>query len=155
MTLCVRWIDKELEEHKDFLGFVNIPNIRADPIEAIIKDVFIRLGLSFSNCRGQCYDGASNMLGSKSGVATRILQIQPKAHPTHCHGHSLSLGIKDVTKASKILSNTMDTAKEITTLIKYSPKRECSLRQIKENLEQEDESDSAACGGIVSLCPTR
>ena len=155
LTLCVRWIDKELEAHEDFLGFVNIPNIRADTIEAVIKDVFIRLGLSFSNCRGQCYDGASNMLGSKSGVATRILQIQPKAHPTHCHGHSLSLGIKDVTKASKILSNTMDTAKEITTLIKYSPKRECSLGQIKENLEQEDESDSAACGGIVSLCPTR
>ena len=95
------------------------------------------------------------MLGSKSGVATRILQIQPNAHPTHCHGHSLSLGIKDITKASKILSNTMDTAKEITKLIKYSTKRECSLGQIKENLEQEDESDSAACGGTVSLCPTR
>ena len=49
----------------------------------------------------------------------------------------------------------MDTGKEITALIKYSPKGECSLGQIKENLEQEDESDSAACGGIVSLCPTR
>lgn len=155
LTLCVRWIDKELEAHEDFLGFLSIPNIRADTIEAVIKDVFIRLGLSFSNCRGQCYDDASNMLGSKSGVVTRIVQIQPKAHPTHCHGHSLSLGIKDVTKASKILSNTMDTAKEITTQIKYSPKRECSLGQIKENLEQEDESYSAACGGIVSLCPTR
>ena len=65
LTLCVRWIDKELEAHEDFLGFVNIPNIRADTIEAVIKDVFIRLGLSFNNCRGQCYDGASNMLGSK------------------------------------------------------------------------------------------
>ena len=49
----------------------------------------------------------------------------------------------------------MDTAKEITTLIKYSPKREGSLGQIKENLEQEDESDSAACDGIGSRCPTR
>lgn len=43
----------------------------------------------------------------------------------------------------------MDTAKE------YSPKHECSPRQIKETLEQEDEGDSAACSGIVSLCPTR
>lgn len=56
LTLCVRRIDKELEAHEDFLGLVNIPNIRADTIEAVIKDVFIRLGLSFSNCRGQCYD---------------------------------------------------------------------------------------------------
>lgn len=56
LTLCVRWIDKELEAHEDFLGLVNIPNIRADTIEAVIKDVFIRLGLSFSNCEGQCCD---------------------------------------------------------------------------------------------------
>ena len=54
-----------------------------------------------------------------------------------------------------MLSNTMDTAKKRTTLIKYSPKPECSLGQIKENLEQADESDSASCGSIVSLCPAR
>ncbi|CAM1322602.1 Uncharacterised protein r2_g3115 [Pycnogonum litorale] len=94
------------------------------------------------------------MLGRNSGVATRILQIQPRAHLTHCHTHSLSLGIKDVTKSSKILSNTMDTAEEITTLIKYSPKRECLLGQIKENLEHEDEGVPTAAG-ILSLCPTR
>ena len=67
LTLCVGWIDK-LEAHEDFLGFVNIPNIRADIIEAVIKDVFIRPRIPFSNCRGQCYDGASNMLVSKSGL---------------------------------------------------------------------------------------
>lgn len=67
LTLFVKWIDK-LEAHEDFLGFVNIPNIRADIIEAVIKDVFIRLRIPFSNCRGQCYDGASNMLVSKSGL---------------------------------------------------------------------------------------
>lgn len=33
LTLCVRWIDKELEAHEDFLGLVNIPNIRADTTE--------------------------------------------------------------------------------------------------------------------------
>ena len=80
--------------------------------------------------------------------------MHPKAHPTHCHGHSISLGIKDATKHSKILSDTMDTAKEITTLIKYSPKHECSLGQMKDNLEYEDE-DNSISGGIVSLCPTR
>ena len=154
LTLCIRWIDEEREAQEDFLGFVNIPNIRSDTIVAAIKDLFIRLGLSFGDLRGQCYDGASTMLGSKSGVGTRILQMQPKAYPTHCHGHSLSLGIKDATKHSKILLDTMDTAREITTLIKYSPKRECSLGQMKDNLEYEDEGNSIS-GGIVSLCPTR
>ena len=52
-----------------------------------IKDGFIRMQLS-QNLRAQGYDGASNMLGKKSGVA------QPKVLATHCHGHSLNIDIK-------------------------------------------------------------
>ena len=34
------------------------------------------------------------MLGKRSGVAKQIQDIQKKAHPTHCHAHSLSLSVK-------------------------------------------------------------
>ena len=44
----------------------------------------------------------------------------------------------------------MDTAKEVVTLIKFSPKRERLLGDIKENLDEEP-----ASGGVISLCPTR
>ena len=71
-------------------------------------------------CRGQCYDGASNMLGKTSGVAAQIKQLQPKAEVTHCHAHSLSLSVKDATKSIKSLGETMGTAGEIIILIKYS-----------------------------------
>lgn len=90
------------------------------------------------------------MLGHKTGVAKRIQDVQPKAHPTHCHGHSLSLSVKDTVKNCKLLLNTMDTAKEIVTLIKFFPKRERLLGDIKENLDEEH-----AAGGIITLCPTR
>lgn len=55
------------------------------------------------------------MMGHKTGVAKRIQDLQPKAYPTHCHGHSLSLSVKDTTKNCKLLSDTMDTAKEIVS----------------------------------------
>ena len=29
-------------------------------------------------------------MGHKTDVAKRIQDLQPKAYPTHCHGHSLS-----------------------------------------------------------------
>ena len=45
----------------------------------------------------------------------------------------------------------MDTAKEIVFLIKFSPKRENLLWEIKENLEG-PESEAI---GILGLCPTR
>ena len=115
-------------------GFYNIPNVASDTIVSAIKDSLIRLQLSLSQCRGQCYDGASNMLGKKSGVAKKIQECEPKALPTHCHGHSLSLGVKDATNNCKILSDTMNNTNEIVKLIKYSPKRENLLGALKENL---------------------
>ena len=60
------------------------------------------------------------MMGHKTGVAKRIHDLQRKAYPIHCHGHSLSW--KDTTKNCKLLSDTIDTAKEIISLIKFSPK---------------------------------
>ena len=78
------------------------------------------------------------MMGHKSGVVKIIQDLQLKAYPTHCQGHSLSLSVKDTTKNCKLLPDTMDTAKEIVSLIKFSPKRENHLLgEIKENLEGE------------------
>ena len=88
-NICFPWVDDMLDAHEDFLGFYKIPNIASDTEVFVIKDTFIRLQLSFQYCRGQCYDGRSNMLGNRSGVAKRIEDFQPKAKPTHCPGHSL------------------------------------------------------------------
>ena len=30
LTICIRWVDKELEAQEDFLGFYNIPDIDAE-----------------------------------------------------------------------------------------------------------------------------
>ena len=64
------------------------------------------------------------MLRKKSGIAAQIKLIQPKAVVNHCHGHSLSLSVKDVTNSSRLSGEVMDTMAENTTLVNYSPKRE-------------------------------
>lgn len=153
LTICVRWVDELLVPQEDFLGFIKIPNISAETITTAIKEHLTKIGLSLASCRGQCFDGASNMLGPKTGVAKRIQDVQPKAHATHCYAHSLSLCVKDMTSNCATLSQTMDIAKEIVTLIKFSPKRECLLKELKDNLEIEDENVSSR--GIIGLCPTR
>ena len=75
---------------------------------------------------------------------------KPKAHSTHCHGHSLSLSVNDTLKNYKLLLNTVVTAKEVVNLIKFSSKRERLLGDTKENLDEQP-----ATGGVISLCPTR
>ena len=93
LKLCFQWTNDSVEINEDFLDYYNIPNVNSDTTDSVIKDTFARLQLSRSNCRGQCYDGASNMLGCKTGVATQLKDIQPKAYIIHCHGHSLILSI--------------------------------------------------------------
>ena len=43
--------------------------------------------------------------------------------------------------SSEVLSNTMDTAKEIATLIKYSPKCESIFWEVKDNEESENQEN--------------
>jgi len=151
LSLCLRWVDEDLNIKEDFIGFYHLHDIKAETIFSAINDILLRLQLPLNNCRGQCYDGAANMMGCKTGVAKKIQSIQPNAFVTHCHGHSLSLGVKDMISKCKLVSDTLDTAKEIVTLIKYSPFRENLLGEIKDNIEGE-ESDSY---GIIMFCPTR
>ena len=74
------------------------------------------------------------MIRKNSGVAQQILKEQPKALSTHCHGHSLSLSIKNANKQCRILNDVMGTVGEITVLINFSPKREKMLGAINENI---------------------
>ena len=60
------------------------------------------------------------MVGTMTGVATRINEIESHAHVTHCHGHALQLVVGDTIKAIKILRGTLDAAFEVNKLIKYS-----------------------------------
>ena len=135
------------------MGFYKIPDIKNSTIVSVIKDIMIRFQLQFDKCRGQCYNGATNMLGKKSGVVMQIKELQPKAHYTHCHGHSISVSVKEVTKQSKVLGNTMGVAEELVVFIKYSPKQENILGCIKEQVEFEGEPQEKA--DITKLSQTR
>ena len=94
LVICFRYVDSELQVHEDFTGFYHLPNITANTIVGAIKDTLMRFNLNMSRCRGQCYDGASNMSGTKNGVKTQLLKEEKKALYVHCYGHVLRvLGI--------------------------------------------------------------
>ena len=80
LTLCLRWVDEIFNIHEDFLGFYELENIKSDIIVSAIRGVLLRTQISFDNCRGQCCDGASNMLGKKS---SEIILKETKADPKH------------------------------------------------------------------------
>ena len=90
------------------------------------------MNLTLNKVRGQCYDGAANMAGSKSGVTTQIRSEEPRAVFTHCYGHALSLAFGDAIKHCKILRDTLETTHEITKLVKLSPCRDAIFHEIQQ-----------------------
>ena len=78
------------------------------------------MNLQWNRFRGQCYDGASYMTGCRTGVATQILTIEPRALLTHCYEHSLNLAMCDTIKKCKLTRDVMDVTFEISKLVKFS-----------------------------------
>ena len=66
-------------------------------------------------------DGDTSMSGIRSGVATHILQEEPRALYTHCYGHSLNLACSDTIKKCTLMRNALNIVHEITNLVNKSP----------------------------------
>ena len=153
-VICIRWVDNTLTDHEDVIGLYNVDTIDSNKLVATIEDVLLCMSLNLTRCRGQCYDGASNMVGCKNGVATQLLAKEKRAVLTHCYGHALNLAVGDSMKQSKVCRDALDTAYEISKLLRFSPKRHAAFDSIRfENLVEEDTGPRII--GIWAMCPTR
>ena len=126
-VICIHWVDADLFDHEDIIGLYAADALNTATLLNTTEDVLLRLGLDIAQYHSQCYDGSSNMAGSKGGVATRIQVKQPKAVLTHCYDHALNLAVGDCIKQSKICRDALDVAFEIAKLIRFSPKKERSI----------------------------
>ena len=77
-VICLHWADADLCDHEDIIGQYHVAGIDATALVSTIDDVLLRPSLNVCHCHGQCYNGASNMAGSKSGVTARIREKKPK-----------------------------------------------------------------------------
>jgi len=100
------------------IGLYFLPNTAADILYKVIKDILTRCSLHISLCRD---DGAANIHGKRTGVATRMLQKNPAVLPVHYLAHSLNLCLQDAGRQIQLLRGAQDVVKEISQLIKFSP----------------------------------
>ncbi len=123
-TIVFRSVTDKFEVFEEFLGMYEVPNITALTLRGVMKDALCRMNIPISKVRGQCYDGASTMKGTRAGVAKLITTEEPRALYTHCYGHSINLAVNDAIKLCKPVETALETTHEITKLIEYSPRRE-------------------------------
>ncbi len=94
VSLVVRFVDSDKQIREEFVGFITVERITGEALAAALLSWFEVHTLDISFCRGQGYDGASNMSSSTVGVQARIREASsPLALYTHCHSHQLNLCI--------------------------------------------------------------
>ena len=64
MSIVLHFVDTNCNIREDFVDFVSVERITS---EIIVKETLARYNLDLQDCRGQGYDGATNMSGA-SGV---------------------------------------------------------------------------------------
>ena len=149
LTLCVRWVDMELTIHEDPLELVHVPKTDANTLTSVVKDCLIRFSLPISQCRGQAYDGASNMSGHLNGVAAQIEKDVPAALFLHCFAHCTNLCLQSIGRQCAPIRYALDLVMGISQLIRYSPKHTSLFLSLQSQLS----SGSTTC--LKPLCPTR
>ena len=83
LVIYIRWIDHSFEPHEDIIGFYQVEDIKSETLFNSIKVALNRMDIPLMDCTSQCYDGASNMVGAKTGVATHIKEIESRTRLTH------------------------------------------------------------------------
>ena len=79
LSISLRFVDSVSQIREEFVGFVKCKSTSAENLCHQISSYISDLSLDMNNVRGQCYDGAANMAGARSGVSARILEKYPKA----------------------------------------------------------------------------
>ena len=152
MSLSVRWTDYSYDIHEYTLGLIPLPNTKAETIFSAMKDILIRCSLPINQCRGQAYDGASNMSGINNGVQALFKAEAKKVLYVHCLAHSLNLCLKDVTNTCEVIRDVLNFIYELTQLIKMSPKRLTFFDSLRREVTI---NTGELTPRLRILCPTR
>ena len=72
LCVCIRWVDESFTVHETPLELINVPKTDSKTLASVIKYCLVRFSLTINQCRGQAYDGESNMSGHIRGVAAQI-----------------------------------------------------------------------------------
>ena len=122
LSLVLRYIiNNEVKEV--FVDFIEVERITGTRLAESILNWLRKYKLLLSDMRGQCYDGASNMSGARSGCKTIVQQSAPLAMYCHCASHRLNLAVISACKI-QAFKNTESFIGEIARFFNFSPKRQ-------------------------------
>ncbi|CAB3985113.1 zinc finger MYM-type 1-like [Paramuricea clavata] len=112
--------------------------------------------IDVTRLRGQCYDGASNVSGIRTGLQARIKEISPSALFVHCYAHVLNLVIVDAMTSNTTARDFFGTLQNLYVFIQTCTKRHAVCTQQQAEIHASSGSTkSFQVRTLKSLCETR
>ena len=152
VSICVRFVEEDFTIREEFLGFYETKSTTSETLFKVVKDVLIRFGLDINNVRGQCYDGAANVRGYKSGLQTKLIEEEPRALFVHCAAHRLNLAVQDNLQEIQIVRDFIGVAQNLINFVKDSPKRLAFFKDMQNQYVTLDNPNPIT---LLKYCPTR
>ncbi|CAN6542945.1 unnamed protein product [Malus baccata var. baccata] len=142
MAVILRYVDNKGQVIERFVGVQHVTETTSSKLKESI-DEFLKLhDLSYSNLRGQGYDGASNMRGEFNGLKKKILDEESCASYVHCFAHQLQLALVAVAKKNSDVGAFFTLTNSLVNVVGCSCKRRDALREKQqENLMKAIEND--------------
>ena len=125
LTLVIRYVSATTGERT--IKTVHVADTKATTLrDALLVKGF---GLNAEKCRGQGYDGASNMSGKHNGLAALLKMVCKHAMYTHCCAHRLNLIVEIIGKDVAEYQSVLGFLQQIYNHISASPKRVAMLEK--------------------------
>ena len=145
----VRFVDEQATIREEFVQFCSTERTTGEVIASTILSKLNDWGFDIEDCRGQGYDGASNMSSARVGVQGRLFGLNPLALYTHCCSHILNLVI---VKACTIpmIRNMAGTITKASYFFQNSAKRQRMFEKVIDRSETDTGKKK-----LHDLCSTR
>ena len=120
-----------VEPHTYFLGIESLERANADSIFSKVVQMLDCKGIDISKLCSVSTDGASVMVGSRSGVVTKLKEEVPGVLATHCISHRLALSCCTGADSIPYLVKFQEILNSVYKYFHYSPKHMSMLEAIQ------------------------
>ena len=111
--------------HTDFLFVENVlkdsDSANAETLFTLLSNKMAELNIEINKVSSLVSDGASVMLGSRTGLAARLKEVNSRIISIHCICHKLALACVDTAKDVEYIGTVEDLLRQLWKYLENSP----------------------------------
>ncbi|XP_068712309.1 zinc finger protein 862-like [Montipora foliosa] len=148
--------------HTDFLFVQNVlkdsDSANAETLFTLLTNKMAELNMEINKVSSLVSDGASVMLGSKTGLAARLKEVNSTIISIHCICHKLALACVDTAKDVEYIQAVEDLLGQLWKYLENSPKRMAIYLKVQQEVKSFDlskKSRKVITKKLKKACQTR